>query len=140
MMRIRRKLSQRQHRRAKHSPRLSLNKSQTPQQTIAETPDAVPSKEITIKTPRYQVKLDSKGAVATSWILLKNVSERNPDGKLLYADGSNKENEKPLELIPQEALNHNPRLLPFRLSTGDANLDNLSEQSEIIKFPSIKTI
>ncbi|MEO8073961.1 MAG: membrane protein insertase YidC [Acidobacteriota bacterium] len=94
-----------------------------PQQTIAETPDATPSKEITVKTPRYQVKFDSKGAVATSWILLKNVSERNPDGKPLYADGSNKENEKPLELIPQEALNHNPRLLPFRLSTGDANLD-----------------
>ncbi len=94
-----------------------------PQQTIAETPDATLSKEITVKTPRYQVKLDSKGAVATSWILLKNVSERNPDGKPLYADGSNKENEKPLELIPQEALNHNPRLLPFRLSTGDANLD-----------------
>ena len=98
------------------------------QQTIAEIPDTAPSKEITIKTPRYQVKLDSKGAVATSWILLTNVSERNPDGKPLYADGSNKENEKPLELIPQEALNRSPRALPFRLSTGDPNLDAFLNQ------------
>ena len=97
-------------------------------QTIADTPDAAPSKEITIKTPRYQVKLDSKGAVATSWILLKNVSEKNPDGKPLYADGSTKDNEKPLELIPSEALNRNPRTLPFRLATDDQNLDAFLNQ------------
>ncbi len=96
---------------------------QTP--TTTEVADTAPGKEITVKTPRYQVKLDSKGAVATSWILLKNVSARNPDGKSLFADGSNKENEKPLELIPQEALNPNQRQLPFRLSTGDVNLDVL---------------
>ena len=82
---------------------------QTQTQPIVQTADSTPAKEITIKTPRYQVKLDSKGAVATSWILLSNVSARNPDGKPLYADGSNKENEKPLELIPAEALSRNPR-------------------------------
>ncbi len=99
-----------------------------PQQAIAETPDATPSKEITIKTPLYQAKLDSKGALATSWILIKNISQKNPDGKLLYADGSNKENEKPLQLISEESLKRSPREIPFRLSTGDPNLDTLLNQ------------
>ncbi len=90
---------------------------------IENTPDTAPNKEITIKTPLYQVKLDSKGALATSWILIQNVSEKNPDGKPLFADGSNKENEKPLEIISPEGLKRNPRELPFRLATGDQNLD-----------------
>ena len=90
---------------------------------IETTPDTAPNKEITIKTPLYQVKLDSKGALATSWILIQNVSEKNPDGKPLFADGSNKENEKPLEIISPEGLKRNPRELPFRLATGDQNLD-----------------
>lgn len=97
--------------------------TQTQPSAIETTPDSLPNKEITIKTPLYQVKLDSKGALATSWILLKNVSEKNPDGKLLFADGSNKQSEKPLELISPEALKRNPREIPFRLSTGDPNLD-----------------
>ena len=97
----------------------------TPNQptAIETTPDTAPNKEITIKTPLYQVKLDSKGALATSWILIQNVSNKNPDGKPLFADGSNKENEKPLEIISPEGLKRNPRELPFRLATGDQNLD-----------------
>ncbi len=97
--------------------------AQTHPAAVETTPDTAPNKEITIKTPLYQVKLDSKGALATSWILIKNVSEKNPDGKPLFADGSNKENEKPLELISPEGLKRNPRELPFRLATGDQNLD-----------------
>ncbi|MGI8638431.1 MAG: membrane protein insertase YidC [Pyrinomonadaceae bacterium] len=96
--------------------------------TAETTPDTTPNKEITIKTPLYQVKLDSKGALATSWILINNVSEKNPDGKLLFADGSNKEDEKPLELISPEALKRSPREIPFRLSTGDQNLDAFLNQ------------
>lgn len=99
-----------------------------PQQTIADVPDTAPAKEITIKTPLYQVKLDSKGALATSWVLIKNVSEKNPEGKTLFADGSNAELEKPLELISPEALKRSPREIPFRLSTGDANLDAFLNQ------------
>ena len=99
------------------------------QPTASETtPDTAPNKEITIKTPLYQVKLDSKGALATSWILIKNVSEKNPDGKPLFADGSNKENEKPLEIISPEGLKRNPRELPFRLATGDQTLDTYLNQ------------
>ena len=101
-----------------------------PQQQIAATPDVNPQKNLTIKTPLYQVKLDSKGALATSWILIKNFSSRGE--KPLFADGSDKNNEKPLELIPQQALESNPREIPFRLSTGDANLDTLINDKNYI--------
>ncbi len=102
----------------------TLNQTQ-----IADSaPDNTPPKIVTIKTPLYEVKLDSKGALATSWVLKKNVSTQNPDGKPLFADGSDKDNQKPLELISAEAANRNPRELPFRLATGDANLDNFINQ------------
>lgn len=92
-------------------------------QTVASTPDVTPSKEITIKTPLYQVKLDSKGALATSWILLKNKSPKGE--KLLFADASGAGEGKPLELISPEASKRAPREIPFRLATGDPNLDSL---------------
>ncbi len=97
---------------------------QTAQQPVpASVPDNTPNRQITIKTPLYQVKLDSKGALATSWILLKNQSRQGEYP--VYADGSTADNQKPLELISQEALNRSPRDIPFRLATGDGNLDSL---------------
>ena len=45
---------------------------QQPQQPVAATSDTTPNRTITIKSPLYEVTLDSKGALATSWILLKN--------------------------------------------------------------------
>jgi YidC/Oxa1 family membrane protein insertase len=105
------------------TPTPEIQQSQLPQQQIiASAPDNSPSKEITIKTPLYQVKLDSKGAVATSWILIKNKSPKGE--KLLFADGANEGEQKPLELISPEGLARNPREVPFRLSTGDQNIDN----------------
>ena len=91
------------------------------QQTIVSAPDNAPNRLITIKTPLYQVTLDSRGALATSWVLLKNKS--NSSEYPVYGDGSNESNQKPLELISQEALNRSPREIPFRLVTGDQNLD-----------------
>ena len=92
---------------------------QTPP-VIASTDDA-PNKTVTIKTPLYQVKIDSKGAVATSWIIFKNKSPNAE--KLIYADGSTETNQKPLELVSPEGLSQNPRQVPFRLSTGDQTTD-----------------
>jgi YidC/Oxa1 family membrane protein insertase len=93
-------------------------KPQQPVQPIAETPDNTPNKVLTIKSPLYQVKFDTKGALATSWVLIKNVSKHGE--KILWADGSTNENQIPLELILQD----NPkREFPFRLSTGDQNVD-----------------
>ena len=91
-------------------------------QPVAATPDNVPNKTVTIRTPLYQIKLDSKGAVATSWILLR---DKSPQGdKPLYAEGSTENDKKPLELISGEGLNRTPREVPFRLLTGDQGIDN----------------
>jgi YidC/Oxa1 family membrane protein insertase len=93
-----------------------------PQQLPAEAaPDDAPNRQITVKSPLYQVKMDSRGALATSWILVKNARGDRPDVPL-WADGSTKENKIPLELILQDNPN---REYPFRLSTGDQNLDAL---------------
>ena len=90
---------------------------------LAETPDTIPNRQITIRSPLYEVTLDSRGALATSWILLKNVSSK---GEItLYADRSTDQNPRPLQLISKEALSRSPRDIPFRLSTGDQNITNL---------------
>ncbi len=97
----------------------------TPLQTQAPTttPDNTPNKQITIKSDLFEVKLDSKGALATSWILYKDVT---PDSeRLIYADGSTENEKKPLQLISDEAKTRNPRELPFRLSTDDQTLNTI---------------
>lgn len=77
-------------------------------------------REITISSPLYEVKLDSKGGLATSWIIKKNVS---PKGEFaVFADGSNAANEKPLQLISSKALEQQPREIPFRIVTDEAAL------------------
>jgi YidC/Oxa1 family membrane protein insertase len=91
------------------------------QQTVQQTPDEIPNKTVSIKSPLYQVKLDSKGALATSWILIKNVRQGAKDMEL-WAEGSNETTKIPLELIYQNSAN---REFPFRLLTGDQNLDTL---------------
>ncbi len=109
--------------------------SQPQTQTTAEiTPDTTPNRTITIKSPLYEVTLDSRGALATSWILLKN---RAPNGEYpIYADGSTSSDNKPLQLISQKALDQTPRDIPFRLSADDQNLTNLiNERNYQISAP-----
>ena len=91
--------------------------AQTPAETLATTPDTTPNKQIKIKSPLYEVTLDSKGAVATSWVLIQNKSPK--EERPLWADGSNETEKKPLQLISPEALAKSPREVPFRLSTDD---------------------
>ncbi len=99
--------------------------SQTPDaaqaEPVAETPDTTPQRTITIRTPLYEVKLDSRGAVATSWILLRN----RYDGRdqELFANDSSAEDPQPLQLISQQALTTEPRDVPFRLLTGDTTIN-----------------
>lgn len=88
---------------------------------VVTNPDTTPARTITIKSPLYEVKLDSKGAVASSWVILKN---KSPKADIpVYADGSTDAEKKPLQLISQEALNRSPRELPFRIATDDAALN-----------------
>lgn len=92
-----------------------------PVEAAAAVPDEVPNRSVTVRTPLYEVTLDSRGAVATSWVLLRN---RSPKGEYpIYADGSTDELRKPLQLISQEALRRTPRELPFRIATEDPNLN-----------------
>ncbi|MGD9588718.1 MAG: membrane protein insertase YidC [Pyrinomonadaceae bacterium] len=93
-------------------------------QAPASAPDNIPARTVRIKSPLYDVTLDSKGAVATSWILLRN---RTPKGDSpIYADGSNGNEQKPLQLISQKALEQEPREVPFRLFFADQNLTTLA--------------
>ena len=106
------------------SPQPTPQPSATPaQQTIAETPttDSVPQRRIHVQTPLYDVMLDSQGAVASSWIIKKN---RNT-GKELHSAAANKNDAKPLELIPPAPTGLKPELLirPLRIVTGDSKMD-----------------
>ena len=92
---------------------------QTAPETAAATPDNTPNRTITIKSPLYEVTLDSKGALATSWVIVKNTGPKSDFP--VFADGSNDTERKPLQLISQEAL----REVPFRLSTDDQALNTL---------------
>ena len=101
---------------------------QTPAATDAAVsePDTTPGRAITIKSPLYEVTLDSRGAVATSWIILRNKSSKSDYP--VFADGSNGENQKPLQLISQRALEQNPREVPFRLVTADPNITTFANE------------
>ena len=68
--------------------------AQTPASEVAVAAPAAPNRKVTIKTPLYEVTLDSKGAVATSWVILKNISAHGEQP--IFADGSTPQNEKPL--------------------------------------------
>lgn len=84
-------------------------------------PDAVPQQTVTVSTPLYEVKFDSRGATAKSWIIKKN-KEKGSEGKPLRSASSTKDNPQPLELISQEGLNRG--LAPLRILTGRQDLDS----------------
>ena len=92
-------------------------------ETASQAPDATPNRIITIRSPLYEVKLDSRGALATSWIILNDKSPR--EERPVYGDGSNGSEKKPLQLISQESLSRSPREIPFRLATDDQNISTL---------------
>lgn len=92
-------------------------------EAVAVTPDTTPNRTITIESPLYEVTFDSKGALATSWILFKNKSPKADFA--VWGDGSTEAEKKPLQLISQEALNRSPREIPFRLATDDTSLNTL---------------
>jgi YidC/Oxa1 family membrane protein insertase len=101
------------------APPVSQQAAQPATQTINAAADTTPNRSITIKSPLYEVTLDSKGAVATSWIILKNKSLKSEYP--IYADGSTESKKNPLQLISKKALEQNPRDVPFRLLTTDQN-------------------
>jgi len=59
-----------------------------PVEPQAMTADDTPNRTITISSPLYEVKLDSKGAVATSWIIKKDKSPRGEFRVSMFSDYS----------------------------------------------------
>lgn len=86
-------------------------------------------RRLVVRTPLYEAKFDSKGAVATSWVITRN----KRTGQELYSVAGNRSARQRLELIPSEAqlktLPENVRqaalATPLRLLTGDENFDSL---------------
>jgi YidC/Oxa1 family membrane protein insertase len=98
------------------SPQQTQNGAALP---INTAPDGTPNRVISVKTPLYEAKFDSRGALATSWILRQNRTQKGE--KPLFNASSTKDEKHPLELISAEALKR--RDIPLKLSTGDANFD-----------------
>ena len=97
--------------------------SPTPSTATAPAPSVnnAPRRTISIKTPLYDVKLDSQGAEAISWIIKKNKDSNSG----IFSVAGNKNNPVPLELVSPEGLKREPREVPLQLLTGDAAVDRL---------------
>ena len=90
-------------------------------QSPTPAPDNVPPRKLRIVTPLYEATFDTRGAVATSWIIKKNKNT----GRDLYAASSTKNNPKPLELIatPPAGVAPDQLFRPFQIVTDDATAD-----------------
>jgi YidC/Oxa1 family membrane protein insertase len=118
---------------ASPSPSASTVPATTPQpQTqsdAAPIADNVPQRFVNIKTPLYEAKFDTRGAVAASWIVTKN----KRTGQALYSVAGDKNSRQRLELIPSddnlksapENVRQEARTTALRLTTGDAAFDQL---------------
>src|SRR5438552_1729803 len=92
-------------------------------QSPAPAPDNVPQRRLRVVTPLYEATFDTRGAVATSWIITKNKNT----GHDIYAASSTKNNPKLLELIPTPPAGVSPDQLfhPLQIVTGDASIDSV---------------
>ncbi|HYY59207.1 MAG TPA: membrane protein insertase YidC, partial [Pyrinomonadaceae bacterium] len=102
----------------------SLNQQapQTAAPATSSPQDVTPPRTVSIKTPLYEVKLNNRGAVATSWILRSLPPENGSPGRALHSVASTKENPQPLELIPQGT---DRGYATLQIVTGDDGLDPL---------------
>src|SRR5712692_393027 len=97
------------------------NTTPTPAPSPAPAVDNTPQRKVRIVTPLYEVTFDTRGAVATSWIIKKNKNT----GREIYAANSTRNNPKILELIatPPAGISPDQVFQPLRLVTGDAAID-----------------
>lgn len=91
------------------------------QVTPASSTETVRQRAIVVKTPLYDARFDTRGAVVVSWILKKNKENNQP----LYSAGADKKRQLQLELVSQEGLKRVPREASLDLFTGDTSLDSL---------------
>ena len=94
------------------------------QQTTSPQSTA-PQRTVTVRTPLYEVKFDSRGAEPTSWIIKQNKSSE----RKIFSVAGTKKNPVDLQLISPEGLNRQPRAVPLQLRTGDTALDGVLSSS-----------
>jgi YidC/Oxa1 family membrane protein insertase len=109
----------------------------TPETTTTSTPagpaaplptanvNAAPQRTITIRTPLYDAKFDTLGAEPVSWIIKKNKNSQSE----IYSVAGHKRDKVPLELISQEGLKRQPRMVPLQMQTGDSTMDVMLSSS-----------
>lgn len=106
---------------ASPSPQATVENTSPSPVDIPGNADSTPPRTVTLVTPLYEVKIDSRGAVATSWILRKNRESERP----FYSVGGTRDAPMPLELVSQRGLQQTPREAPLRIVTPDDNLNLL---------------
>ena len=100
--------------------------AQSPSPSPGPTPDNVPQRKLRITTPLYEATFDTRGAVATSWIV-KKVRRSDGTWRDLYSAASTKNSPRPLELILTPLAGIAPEQLfrPFQIVTGNATADSV---------------
>lgn len=95
--------------------------------TSIQPTSTAPHRVITVSSPLYEVKLDTQGGVATSWILKASKDTSNPQdiGKSLYSGQDHGKSKQPLQLIPSPDLLAKAQTMPLALVTNDASFNAL---------------
>src|SRR5712671_2187880 len=100
--------------------------AQVPAPTPGPAPDNVPQRKLRVTTPLYEATFDTRGAVASSWIV-KKVKRSDGTWRDLSSIGSTKDNPKALELIPTPPAGITPEQLvrPLQIVTGETTADGV---------------
>ena len=91
----------------------------SPASVVTVNPEQQVQRTVTIRTPLYEAKIDSRGAEVVSWIIKKN----KDSGREIDSVAGNKNNPVSLELVSPEGLKRQPRQAPLQVVTGDSALD-----------------
>jgi YidC/Oxa1 family membrane protein insertase len=91
--------------------------------------DSVPQRTLIVSTPLYKIEIDSRGAVAKSWIVKRN-KDKDGEGKPLTSIASTKDKPQPLELVSQKGLelgkdDPSKILAPLKIITGKPEVDSV---------------
>ena len=103
----------------------SVAQQVAPTRAPALAQSSAPQRTLTVKTPLYDIKIDSRGAEPTSWIIKQNSHGRRE----IFSVAGTRKKPVPLELISPQGLSRQPREVPLQLLTGDVALDGVLSSS-----------
>src|SRR2546423_1429731 len=100
-------------------PEATPSQQQQTAQPEVSVSDNPAQRKIIIKSPLYEAELNTKGAVATSWVVKKNKSSGVP----LSSAGGSRQNPLPLQLISQEGVQRGEA--PLRVVTDNEDVNKV---------------